>query len=239
MSKTIITLAAFTILVACDSTPGGNKNILPANPADKAAQHSAQHHGQDKQAHHNTQDEHHSTKHQNAKEGSQLDNNGNYIYQTGKPTQLTLNNLGETLNVGNRSTEYKLLAFLSDDNEQVSQDKTKGWITLDRTYFQLNSSELTPESKTQLENLGKILQEYPTAQVKIGGYTDNQGADEVNLKVSGQRAQQVATQLQTLGITATRIQAEGYGKEHPICPANDTDDCKAQNRRVDIRVTKK
>ena len=35
------------------------------------------------------------------------------------------------------------------------------------------------------------------------------------------------------------IASEGYGSDHPVCAANDTPECKAQNRRVDIRVTKK
>lgn len=41
------------------------------------------------------------------------------------------------------------------------------------------------------------------------------------------------------GIAADRLSAEGYGPEHPVCPANDTDVCKAQNRRVDLRVVQK
>ena len=37
----------------------------------------------------------------------------------------------------------------------------------------------------------------------------------------------------------TRLEAEGYGAEHPVCAANDTDECKAQNRRIALRVTAK
>ena len=36
-----------------------------------------------------------------------------------------------------------------------------------------------------------------------------------------------------------RLAAEGYGPEHPPCPANDTDECKAQNRRIALRVAAK
>jgi outer membrane protein OmpA-like peptidoglycan-associated protein len=40
------------------------------------------------------------------------------------------------------------------------------------------------------------------------------------------------------GIEAGRVAAEGYGQEHPIA-SNDTPEGRAQNRRVDVRVTKK
>ncbi len=46
-------------------------------------------------------------------------------------------------------------------------------------------------------------------------------------------------ELVKLGVNASNIKAEGYGPEHPICPANDTPVCQAQNRRVDIRITNK
>ena len=39
-----------------------------------------------------------------------------------------------------------------------------------------------------------------------------------------------------LGIPADRVEAEGFGSQYPVCAANDTDACKAQNRRIDVRV---
>jgi K(+)-stimulated pyrophosphate-energized sodium pump len=44
------------------------------------------------------------------------------------------------------------------------------------------------------------------------------------------------TEITELGIAADRVEAEGYGSQHPVCAANDTDECKAKNRRIDVRV---
>ena len=47
------------------------------------------------------------------------------------------------------------------------------------------------------------------------------------------------TELSKLGVPVAQMAAEGYGPEFPVCAANDTPLCQAQNRRVDIRVKSK
>ena len=73
----------------------------------------------------------------------------------------------------------------------------------------------------------------------MGGYTDNTGSADANIKISGERAKVAADELVKLGVAAANVESEGYGPEHPVCAANDTPECKAQNRRVDIRVKAK
>ncbi|WP_068599093.1 OmpA family protein [Vaginella massiliensis] len=167
-----------------------------------------------------------------------LDENNNYVYQLGEFSDVVLPN-NDTLNVGELSTESKLVSQLNDADFKVSEDKTKGWITLDRIYFETAKANVTETSATQVDNLAKILKAYPSATVKIGGYTDNVGDSIVNAKISQERAEKVANLLVSKGVAATRIEAEGYGAQHFLCEANDTEVCKAQNRRVDIRITKK
>ena len=167
-----------------------------------------------------------------------VDADGNYVANIGDETEIKLAN-GTFLNIGSLSTENKLFSFLNDANAKVSDDKTQGWISLDRTYFKTGKSELLESSKIQLQNIATILKAYPKATIKLGGYTDNTGAADVNKKVSDARAKIVMNELVKLGVNAANIKAEGYGPEHPICPANDTPICKAQNRRVDIRITNK
>ncbi len=167
-----------------------------------------------------------------------VDADGNYISNIGEKSSLKLAD-GTSLVAGSLSTESKLYNFLSDVAAKVSVDKTQGWISLDRTYFVSGKSELMPASQAQIENLAAILKSFPTAKVKIGGYTDNTGVAAGNMKISDNRAKQVMASLLKLGVKAENIKAEGYGQDHPICAANDTPLCKAQNRRVDIRVTAK
>ncbi len=170
---------------------------------------------------------------------SKLDAHGNYIYDLGEDTSFKLPS-GQEIKVGKLSSEFKLFSFLSDPKSVVDTNKTKGWISLDRTYFISGKSQLTESSAAQVSNIAAILKAYPTARVKLGGYTDNTGTIEFNNKISTERAAFVKAQLETAGVPVNSIEkAEGYGPLHPICEANDTDECKAQNRRVDIRVTVK
>ena len=164
---------------------------------------------------------------------------GNYIYNTGEVTTIKLPNNTTIEGVGENSTENKLFQFLNDANATVDTvDKTKGWISFDRLYFKTSSSELTDESKKQLNNIALILKAFPNATIKLGGYTDNSGNADSNLKLSAERANSAQAALVADGIEAARVAAEGYGQEHPVA-TNDTPEGKAQNRRIDLRVTKK
>jgi len=164
---------------------------------------------------------------------------GDYIYNTGEVTSIDLPNGTKIEGVGENSTENKLFQFLNDANATVdSVDKTKGWISFDRLYFKTSSSELTDASKKQLSNISLILKAFPNAAIKLGGYTDNSGSSDGNLKLSGDRAKAAQAALVADGIGADRVAAEGYGQEHPIA-SNETPEGKAQNRRIDLRVTKK
>lgn len=164
---------------------------------------------------------------------------GNFIYETGDIFTIKLPNGEEIFEVGNNSTEAKLFNFLKDSTLNVNEDKTKGWITLDRVYFDTGKTTLTTESGKQIKNLAQILKAFPKAKVKIGGYTDTTGSEEINKKVSEDRAKIVQEELIKSGVQTERISSEGYGSQHPVCEANDTPECKAQNRRVDIRVLEK
>ncbi|QII71053.1 OmpA family protein [Apibacter sp. B3706] len=164
---------------------------------------------------------------------------GNFIYETGDIFTIKLPNGEEIFEIGNNSTEAKLFNYLKDSTLNISEDKTKGWITLDRVYFDTGKTTLTTESGKQIKNLAQILKAFPKAKVKIGGYTDTTGSEETNKKVSEDRAKIVQEELIKSGVQKERISSEGYGLQHPVCEANDTPECRAQNRRVDIRVLEK
>ena len=71
-------------------------------------------------------------------------------------------------------------------------------------------------------------------KVKIGGYTDNTGNKEANLKLSQDRATNVMSELVKLGVGASRMEAEGYGEDHPVAD-NATEEGRAKNRRISLR----
>ena len=101
--------------------------------------------------------------------------------------------------------------------------------------FELNSTKLSQESASQLDELVEFLNTYPQANVEVIGYTDSSGAAEYNQVVSAKRAESVASTLEQKGIDASRISARGEGENNPIA-SNDTREGRKQNRRVEVIV---
>jgi outer membrane protein OmpA-like peptidoglycan-associated protein len=139
------------------------------------------------------------------------------------------------LNIPANGLENKLIAFIEDQSKVV--DNTT-WFNFDRLLYETGSATLKPESREQLQNMAAILKAYPTVTLKIGGYTDNTGNAVANKKLSQSRAEAAMTELVRLGVAQARLEAEGYGQEHPVA-SNKTEEGRAQNRRVAVRVTKK
>ncbi|WP_316818975.1 OmpA family protein [Pedobacter nyackensis] len=142
---------------------------------------------------------------------------------------------GNEISIAENSVENRLISFIEDKDKPV--DKTT-WFTFDRLYFETGKTTLKPESQEQLKNMAAILKAYPNVHLKMGGYTDNTGDAALNKKLSNDRANTAMQELTKLGIDANRLSAEGYGPEHPIA-SNETPEGRAQNRRIDIRVTQK
>jgi OmpA-OmpF porin, OOP family len=170
--------------------------------------------------------------------GGSMDSSGNFVYNTGAVTTLTLPGATAPIQAGSGSTEAKLVTFLNTPSAQI--DTVKGnWFEFTGVTFQKGSSQLTPTSDAQLQNFVAIAKAYPNAKFKIGGYTDNTGDSSVNKKISDQRAKAVANRLAQLGIPSGQIVgAEGYGPAHPIAD-NNTPEGKAMNRRVAVNVKQK
>lgn len=161
---------------------------------------------------------------------------GDWTYELGNVIPLKLKD-GSEIQVGEYSTEAKLVAFL---NSSDAIDTVKGnWFDFTNVKFKTGSSEITEESLTQLKNLVAIAKAYPTAQFKVGGYTDNTGAAAANIALSQKRADAVAAKVVALGAAKSSIVgAKGYGPEWPVAD-NATPEGRAQNRRVSVNVKTK
>ncbi len=142
---------------------------------------------------------------------------------------------GVEIKVPEFGVERKLIAFIEDKSKPV--DKTT-WFTFDRLDFETGSATLKPTSAEQLKNIAEIMKAYPKVALKIGGYTDNVGNAADNLKLSQKRAENTMQELVKLGIDSKRLAAEGYGEKFPVAD-NSTEEGRAKNRRIDLRVTKK
>jgi OmpA-OmpF porin, OOP family len=133
------------------------------------------------------------------------------------------------------SMESKLLTYINDASSVIDKDK---WFTMDGITFDTSKATLRPESSVQMTNITEILKAFPKVKIKIGGYTDNTGNAKSNVKLSANRANTVTSTLIKAGIDKSRLEAEGYGSEHPVA-SNDTAEGRQQNRRIDVRVTEK
>jgi len=165
---------------------------------------------------------------------------GDFIYDAGAETQLKLPD-STILTVGVNSTEAKLFRMLSDTSFIIDTiDKTKNWITFDRVYFESDEAVLKSDPYNQIKNIAIILKNFPSSSIKIGGYTDNTGDTVQNNVLSEARAKIVMQQIVNMGLDPNKItEAIGYGPDHPVCPSNDTPECKARNRRVDLKLATK
>ena len=101
--------------------------------------------------------------------------------------------------------------------------------------FDSGRATIDPDSAGLLDRLIETALRCPAANIEIAGHTDADGEDGFNQALSEKRAQAVADYLVKAGLPANRFTATGYGSTQPIA-TNDTDEGKAQNRRIDFMV---
>lgn len=118
---------------------------------------------------------------------------------------------------------------------QQCQTSIKQQLAQQKIRFRSGSSQLQKESNPLLKELVKILQTCPEATIQIAGYTDNQGSEKINERISLARAASVSNAFKKQGISKERLSTIGYGEAHPIAN-NATAKGRAQNRRIEIIV---
>ena len=110
---------------------------------------------------------------------------------------------------------------------------TGGRVTARGILFDSGSARLSASSETELMQLKAAMDETPGLRVRIEGHTDASGGAQTNQRLSQQRADAVKAWLVSRGITASRMDAIGYGEDRPVAD-NDTASGREQNRRVEI-----
>jgi len=118
----------------------------------------------------------------------------------------------------------------------VPVDDLVGFKTKD-IEFNTSSSTIHKESFDELDDILKIMNEYPGTKFTIHGFTDNTGNAEFNLQLSKDRANSVKKYFTNKGINANRLEAKGFGIKNPIA-TNNTKEGRQKNRRVEIKVKK-
>jgi len=124
---------------------------------------------------------------------------------------------------------------LEQQLEQLAATKTNRGlvVVLQDVLFDVGKSNLKPGAKVKLERIATVLQAHPERRLLIEGFTDSTGGEQLNQKLSEERAQAVALALVRQGISADRIDSKGYGEERPVA-GNDSAAGRQQNRRVEL-----
>jgi OOP family OmpA-OmpF porin len=99
--------------------------------------------------------------------------------------------------------------------------------------FENDKAEIQPNASTVLDQTAGALQKCPDVKVRLNAYTDSNGSDAYNQKLSDRRANAVREYLESQGVAAGRIEAHGLGESNPIAD-NKTAEGRAENRRVEI-----
>jgi outer membrane protein OmpA-like peptidoglycan-associated protein len=118
-----------------------------------------------------------------------------------------------------------------------TRDSARGLIvSMSDVLFDTGQYSLKPGAREKLAKVAGILIAYPSLNIAVGGYTDNVGGDEMNQKLSENRAGAVRDYLVQQGVVATSVSATGFGNSSPVA-TNDNSAGRQENRRVELVVS--
>jgi outer membrane protein OmpA-like peptidoglycan-associated protein len=118
-----------------------------------------------------------------------------------------------------------------------TRDSARGLIiSMSDVLFDTGKYSLKPGAREKLAKVAGILLAYPGLDIAVGGYTDNVGGDEMNQKLSENRASSVRDYLVQEGVATNSVSSQGFGNTLPVA-SNDDAAGRQQNRRVELLVS--
>jgi outer membrane protein OmpA-like peptidoglycan-associated protein len=130
-------------------------------------------------------------------------------------------------------------AQLSEQLNRIleTRDSARGLIvSMSDVLFDTGQYTLKPGAREKLAKVAGILIAYPGLNIEVDGYTDNVGGDEMNQKLSENRARAVRDYLVEQGVGTTSVTAKGFGNTLPVA-SNDNASGRQENRRVELVVS--
>jgi outer membrane protein OmpA-like peptidoglycan-associated protein len=114
-------------------------------------------------------------------------------------------------------------------------------IVLNPIYFDYDRSNVKPKAAFELDKLVSIMKKYPSYIIKAESHTDSKGKDDYNMKLSEERAQATVQYIISKGISASRINGEGFGEGKPAntCGDDCTDAERQNNRRSEFIIVER
>ncbi len=100
-------------------------------------------------------------------------------------------------------------------------------------HFSSNQQSLRHEDIKILKQHARYLLQNPTLSMNINGHTDARGNDSYNLKLSEKRAEEVAQQLEKMGVNKSRLHILAWGESYPVTSVKHY----AENRRIELEYS--
>ncbi|MCK5709741.1 MAG: OmpA family protein [Deltaproteobacteria bacterium] len=99
--------------------------------------------------------------------------------------------------------------------------------------FAFDSAKINPGAEAIVAKIAGMMEQHPTLELAVVGYTDNTGDFNYNIKLSERRANAIVNQLVKDGVARDRLAGVGVGPLNPIA-SNSTEAGRAENRRVEL-----
>lgn len=108
-------------------------------------------------------------------------------------------------------------------------------VALEGVFFANDSDQLSIPAQQILRKVAEVIKQSSASLIEVGGYTDDAGDAEYNLRLSAVRAAAVRDYLYGLGVKKSRLQVRGYGEASPRAD-NASPEGRAMNRRVELKI---
>jgi peptidoglycan-associated lipoprotein len=126
----------------------------------------------------------------------------------------------------------------SDINSDMADSDSGHAMGLQTVHYDYDSSTLSGEAKSTLNNNASILKDNGSVKIQIEGHCDERGGIQYNIALAERRAKSAKSYLVEHGVAASRISVISYGKEKPLDPGH-SEEAWSKNRRANFRITEK
>ncbi len=117
------------------------------------------------------------------------------------------------------------------EEERLAAEAASDSFLNDVVYFEFDSSVITSEGQSLLNDKANWINNNPDASVIIEGHCDQKGTNDYNLALGDRRANSVKSYMVDLGVSGSRMTTISYGEERPADPSDDD-----KNRRAKFVV---
>ncbi len=175
-----------------------------------------------------------------------------YTFRLSKETaarHVLITDKGEKITLPVLDAEIKYLRVdpneaieLVDEYNQKIIVSHRDLFVINRIYYEYNSSKLTGEASSQLDQIAIVMKKNPRVMLELRSHTDSRGDAAYNKALSGKRAKSAIEYLTKGGLAANRFKSEGFGEAQLLNECKDGVECSDQehsiNRRTEIRISK-